>query len=131
MGLWLPLVVTAGAMVAAWRRRAVLNALRVRYAVSAAGLAALVVAGGVGLLCVAASGSVGPGRMTDVGPQVLYTVILVFVEVGVGLAAMAVLAHPYTRAWARGTLPESVLPAAYRRRDAAADEDVDEQDGRA
>ena len=131
VGLWLPLVVTAGAMVAAWRRRAVLNALRVRYAVSAAGLAALVVAGGVGLLCVAASGSVGPGRMTDVGPQVLYTVILVFVEVGVGLAAMAVLAHPYTRAWARGTLPESVLPAAYRRRDAAADEDVDEQDGRA
>ena len=90
-----------------------------------------VVAGGVGLLCVAASGSVGPGRMTDVGPQVLYTVILVFVEVGVGLAAMAVLAHPYTRAWARGTLPESVLPAAYRRRDTAADEDVDEQDGRA
>jgi len=131
VGLWLPLVVTAGAMVAAWRRRAVLNALRVRYAVSAAGLAALVVAGGVGLLCVAASGSVGPGRMTDVGPQVLYTVILVFVEVGVGLAAMAVLAHPYTRAWARGTLPESVLPAAYRRRDAAADEDVDEQDDRA
>ena len=131
VGLWLPLVVTAGAMVAAWRRRAVLNALRVRYAVSAAGLAALVVAGGVGLLCVAASGSVGPGRMTDVGPQVLYTVILVFVEVGVGLAAMAVLAHPYTRAWARGTLPESVLSAAYRRRDAAADEDVDEQDDRA
>jgi len=43
VGLWLPLVVTAGAMVAAWRRRAVLNALRVRYAVSAAGLAALVV----------------------------------------------------------------------------------------
>ena len=44
-------------------------------------------------------------------------------------ATMAVLAHPYTRAWARGTLPESVLPAAYRRRDAGADEDVDEQDG--
>ena len=55
VGLWLPLVVTAGAMVAAWRRRAVLNSLRVRYAVSAAGLAALLVAGGVGLLCVAAS----------------------------------------------------------------------------
>lgn len=132
VGLWLPLVVTAGAMVAAWRRRAVLNSLRVRYAVSAAGAAALLVAVGVGLLCVAASGSVGPGRMTDVGPQVLYTVILVFVEVGVGLAAMAVLAHPYTRTWARGTLPESMLPAAYRRRDAAADEDdADEQDGQA
>ena len=86
----------------------------------------------MGLLCVAASGSVGSGRMTDVGPQVLYTVILVFVEVGVGLAAMAVLAHPYTRTWARGTLPESMLPAAYRRRDAAADEDdADEQDRQA
>ncbi|MCG5029823.1 DUF6350 family protein, partial [[Ruminococcus] torques] len=66
VGLWLPLVVTAGAMVAAWRRRTVLNALRVRYALSAAGLAALLVAGGVGLLCLAASGSVGPDRMSSV-----------------------------------------------------------------
>ena len=127
VGLWLPLVVTAGAMVAAWRRRAVLNALRVRYALSAAGLAALLVAGGVGLLCLAASGSVGPDRMSSVGPLVLYTVILVFVEVGVGLAAMAVLAHPYTRTWARNTLPESVLPAAYRRQDVREDA-VDETD---
>ena len=127
VGLWLPLVVTAGAMVAAWRRRRVLNALRVRYALSAAGLAALLVAVGVGLLCLAASGSVGPDRMSSVGPLVLYTVILVFVEVGVGLAAMAVLAHPYTRTWARNTLPESVLPAAYRRQDAR-DDAVDEED---
>ena len=117
-------------MVAAWRRRAVLNSLRVRHAVSAAGAAALLVAAGVGLLCLAASGSVGPGRMTDVGPQVLYTVILVFVEVGVGLAAMAILAHPYTRTWARGALPESILPATDRRRDADED-DVEEQDGEA
>ena len=129
-GLWLPLVVTVGAMVAAWRRRAVLNSLRVRHAVSAAGAAALLVAAGVGLLCLAASGSVGPGRMTDVGPQVLYTVILVFVEVGVGLAAMAILAHPYTRTWARGALPESILPATDRRRDADED-DAEEQDGEA
>ena len=128
VGLWLPLVVTVGAMVAAWRRRAVLNALRVRYAVSAAGAAALFVAVGVGLLCLAASGSVGPGRMTDVGPQVLYTVILVFAEVGAGLAVMAVLAHPYTRTWARDSLLGSVLSTAYRRRDA--DEgDVEGQDG--
>ena len=132
VGLWLPLVVTAGAMVAAWRRRAVLNALRVRYALSAAGLAALLVAFGVGLLCLAASGSVGPNRMSSVGPLVLYTVILVFVEVGVGLATMAVLAHPYTRTWARNTLPESVLPAPYRRqdvRDDAVDEEDDADDG--
>ena len=134
VGLWLPLVVTAGAMVAAWRRRAVLNALRVRYALSAAGLAALIVAGGVGLLCLAASGAVGPDRMTVVGPLVVYTVILVFVEVGVGLASMAVLAHPYTRTWARNTLPESVLPKGYRRHDAregVVDEDIDEEDGEA
>ena len=65
--------------------------------------------------------------MSSVGPLVLYTVILVFVEVGVGLAAMAVLAHPYTRTWARNTLPESVLPAAYRRQDAR-DDAVDEED---
>ena len=134
VGLWLPLVVTAGAMVAAWRRRAVLNALRVRYALSAAGLAALLVASGVGLLCLAASGAVGPDRMTVVGPLVVYTVILVFVEVGVGLASMAVLAHPYTRTWARNTLPESVLPKGYRRHDAregVVDEDIDEEDGEA
>ena len=49
------------------------------------------------------------------------------VEVGVGLAAMAVLAHPYTRTWARNTLPESVLPAAYRRQDVREDA-VDETD---
>ena len=45
---------------------------------------------------------------------------------------MAVLAHPYTRTWARNTLPESALPAAYRRQDAREDavgEDVDEDDG--
>ena len=85
----------------------------------------------VGLLCLAASGSVGPNRMTAVGPLVFYTVILVFVEVGVGLASMAVLAHPYTRTWARGTLPESVLPAAYRRHDAregAVDEEDNDED---
>ena len=127
LGLWLPLVVTVGAMVAAWRRRAVLNSLRVRHAVSAAGTAALLVAVGVGLLCLAASGSMGPGRMTDVGPQVLYTVILVFVEVGVGLAAMAILAHPYTRTWARGALPESRLPVS-RRAQEATEADGDPQD---
>jgi len=71
--------------------------------------------------------------MSSVGPLVLYTVILVFVEVGVGLAAMAVLAvlaHPYTRTWAKNTLPESVLPVAYRRQDArddAVDEEADEE----
>jgi len=127
LGLWLPLVVTVGAMVAAWRRRAVLNSLRVRHAVSAAGTAALLVAVGVGLLCLAASGSMGPGRMIDVGPQVLYTVILVFVEVGVGLAAMAILAHPYTRTWARGALPESRLPVS-RRAQEATEADGDPQD---
>lgn len=128
VGLWLPLVVTAGAMVAAWRRRAVLNSLRVRYAVSAAGAAALLVAGGVGLLCLAASGSVGPGRMTDVGPRILYTVILVLVEVGVGLAAMAVLAHPYTRTWARGALPESILLAARSQEPMQDEDDVVDED---
>ena len=40
---------------------------------------------------------------------------------------MAVLAHPYTRTWARNTLPESVLPAAYRRQDVREDA-VDETD---
>ena len=38
------------------------------------------------------------------------------------IAAMAILAHPYTRTWARG-----ILPAASRRRDTD-EEDVEEQD---
>ncbi|WP_139738868.1 cell division protein PerM [Actinomyces wuliandei] len=100
VGLYLPLVVTAAAMVVAWRRRHVLSALRVRYAVAASLLAGTVLALTTGVACLAASGSVGPGRMADVGPQTGYTVLLVFLEVSVGLGATAVLTHPYTRTWA-------------------------------
>ncbi|CAM2758136.1 DUF6350 domain-containing protein [Actinomyces slackii] len=101
-GIYLPLVVTAGAMVAAWRRRRVLYALRVRHAVAAALLASAVVALGMGALCLAASGPVGPGRMATTGPQLGYAVLFVFLEVAAGLGAIAVLSHPYTLSLASG-----------------------------
>ena len=130
VGLYLPLVVTAGAMVAAWRRRRVLYSLRVRYAVAAALLAGAVVALGLGGACLAASGPVGPGTMTVVGPQTGYAVLLVFLEVSAGLGAIAVLSHPYTLSLATeaasgarqrvGETMESAAESARERRAARA-----------
>ncbi|BDA63519.1 cell division protein PerM [Actinomyces capricornis] len=111
VGLFLPLVITAGAMVAAWRRRTVLYSLRVRYAVAAALLAGAVVALGMGAACLAASGPVGPGAMAEVGPKTGYAMLLVFLEVSAGLGAIAVLSHPYTLSLASGAVSTTALAA--------------------
>nr|WP_306814579.1 DUF6350 family protein [Actinomyces bowdenii] len=111
VGLFLPLVITAGAMVAAWRRRTVLYSLRVRYAVAAALLAGAVVALGMGAACLAASGPVGPGAMVEVGPQTGYAMLLVFLEVSAGLGAIAVLSHPYTLSLASGAVSTTAQAA--------------------
>lgn len=111
VGLFLPLVITAGAMVAAWRRRTVLYSLRVRYAVAAALLAGAVVALGMGAACLAASGPVGPGAMAEVGPKTGYAMLLVFLEVSAGLGAIAVLSHPYTLSLASGAMSTTAQAA--------------------
>ncbi|MBO3725721.1 hypothetical protein J5X07_11915 [Actinomyces bowdenii] len=111
VGLFLPLVITAGAMVAAWRRRRVLYSLRVRYAVAAALLAGAVVSLGMGAACLAASGPVGPGAMAEVGPKTGYAMLLVFLEVSAGLGAIAVLSHPYTLSLASGAVSTTAQAA--------------------
>ncbi|ETJ02660.1 MAG: hypothetical protein Q605_AUC00961G0001, partial [Actinomyces urogenitalis DORA_12] len=91
------MALTAVALVIVWVRRRRLRALPLAQVVIAAVAAALMVALGVGACCLAASGSIGPGRLTEVGPNTLMTVVLLLVELGVGLVAAAVLVHPRTR----------------------------------
>lgn len=97
VGLYLPLVLTLVGLAAAWRRRSGLRELPVGGAMAAAAVAALTVASGCALLCLAASGSIGPGRMAHVGPRTGYVVLLVLIEVGAGLLAGTGLLHPWTR----------------------------------
>lgn len=97
VGVHLPLLVTAGTIVAAWRRRRSLQRLALGQALVAALMATLAVAAGGLVLGWASSGPVGPGRMTDVGPNLPYMTLLMALEVGAGLLVVAVLSHPYAR----------------------------------
>ncbi|VEG30047.1 cell division protein PerM [Actinomyces howellii] len=97
VGLYLPLVVTAAAVVVAWRRREDLRALAPRQALGAAGAAALGVALVSLLVAWAASGPIGPGRMAQVGPNLVQVPAFLGLEVGVGLVVVAALTHPYSR----------------------------------
>lgn len=116
VGLYVPLLISLAAMAAAWRERRRLRGLRLGEALIAAGAAALILALATALLCWAASGPIGPGRMRDVGPKTGYTTLLMLLESGVGLLAVAALSHPYVRALtSRGVL------ATARVTDAAAD----------
>lgn len=97
IGLYVPLTVTAAAMVAAWWSREDLRALRLGEAMAAAVAAAVLLALGAALLCLAASGSVGPGRLAEAGPKTVYVVLLVLLETGFGLAAVTAVVHPRVR----------------------------------
>ena len=97
VGVYLPLLVTVATMLAAWRARRALQHLTIGQALMAALAASLGVAVGALVLGWAASGPVGPGRMAQVGPNLLYMVLLIFVEVGAGLLSVAALSHPYAR----------------------------------
>jgi hypothetical protein len=104
VGLYLPLVITAGTMVASWPRRRRLAVLGLGEAVIAALVATAVVTLGCLALALAASGPVGPGRMTQVGPHWGHLCLFIALEIGVGLVAVAVISHPGTRRLAvRGT----------------------------
>ena len=96
LGLYAPLVVTAAAVAVAWVRRRSLTGLPLGQAATAALVASAAVAGGTGLACAAASGSAGPGRMSQVGPNIAAAIGLVLLEVGVGMVAAVVATHPWT-----------------------------------
>lgn len=97
VGRYLPVVVVVAAMVVAWRCRAALRELSPGGAVGAAVAAAVTIAAGVFLACLAASGPVGPGRMTQVGPHTLMTTAAAALETGVGLVSVSILTHPAIR----------------------------------
>ncbi|WP_250707935.1 DUF6350 family protein [Actinomyces sp. 217892] len=97
-GLYAPLLLTLAALAVTWRSRHELAGLALGQSVLAGAAAAVVVAAGTWLACLAASGPVGPGRLADVGPATTMTVLLVAVETGVGLVAGCVLVHPRARA---------------------------------
>ncbi|MDO4243654.1 MAG: DUF6350 family protein [Actinomyces sp.] len=96
-GLYLPLVITVAAMVVAWRRREDLRALTPRQALGAAAATALIVAVLALLIMWAASGPIGPGRMAQVGPNLVQAPAFLGLEVGVGLLIVAALTHPDAR----------------------------------
>ncbi|MBW3069840.1 hypothetical protein GZ998_10060 [Actinomyces sp. 594] len=97
-GALLPFLIAAAAAVAAWRHRQALRELPLRQAALTTLIVALVLGAGVLLACLAASGQVGPGRMTEVGPRSGYVAAIVLLMVLFGVGVVAVLPHPRTRA---------------------------------
>lgn len=114
---WAPLAVVAvGAALGWWLHRRLPRAgagRSVGSAAAATAVVALLVAGATALLALASSGSVGPGRMSEVGPDALAVAIAVAVELGLGALVVVVVAHPDVRALAARWL------GAARRRGAA------------
>ncbi|PHP53762.1 DUF6350 family protein [Actinomyces ruminis] len=94
----LPFVIAVAAGVVAWRHRAVLRELPLRQAAATTATVTALVALGVLLVCLAASGQIGPGRMAEVGPRSGYVAAIVALMVLVGVGLVAVLPHPRTRA---------------------------------
>lgn len=98
VGSWgtaLPFVVLVAAVVVAWRDRSSLRQMRLRQAGAAAATASVVLGGGTALVCLAASGQAGPGRMAEVGPREGFTALIVGLLTLAGLGVVALLTHPW------------------------------------
>ncbi|WP_300267925.1 DUF6350 family protein [Microbacterium sp.] len=100
-------------------------------AVIAFGIAVLS-AGAVGIAAVLASGSIGPGRMAEVGPHAGWTMLAVGVEVAIGAAVLLLaprhrdeLAEERTDRWIAemGASPTTDADRAAAANDAASDPD--------
>lgn len=105
VSVWVALVPLTLAALCAWSRRRRLRGLGLPCAVAASAAATGVLVAGTGLAFWAASGAVGPGRLTQVGPSALGLVLLL-VECGTGLCLTTVLLHPRTREHVARTLAE-------------------------
>ncbi|SPT53415.1 Uncharacterised protein [Actinomyces bovis] len=103
VAVWVALVPLAVAALCAWSRRRRLCQLSLPGAVAACAAATGLLVVGAGLAFWAASGSAGPGRLTQVGPSTLGLVLLL-VECGTGLCLTTVLLHPRTREHVTRTL---------------------------
>lgn len=99
IGFVVLLGVLVGALGGLWLRR--------RYPVSlahtaiAVAIGALTAALAIGVLVALSSGSVGPGRMAEVGPDAVAVGIAVAWQLALGAALTALLFHPETRELAR------------------------------
>lgn len=96
-GTVLPLALSVAALAAVWRHRRRLAALALPEALIAAVAASLGLALLTLIACLLATGSIGPGRMTDVGPRSGLVAGLLLLEVGVAMLAGTAAAHPWTR----------------------------------
>ena len=94
-------IVLIGVAVGAWTTRRRPRERR-RDVLAPAGAGALGVALVVLVAALASSGSIGPGRMAEVGVNPLLTAAAVALEVGAGMVVAMLLVHHRTRATVRG-----------------------------
>lgn len=102
VGTWgparfLPFLIVIGAIAIGWRHRDELTALSLGRALAAAAGGTALLTAGVAVLCLGASGPIGPARMAHAGPTTSSVIILCLVEAGLGLLAAALVLHPRTR----------------------------------
>lgn len=98
MGLVVLLGMLVGAAAGLWlRRRQPASLAQTAIAVAVAALVAAVI---IGALSVLSAGSVGPGRMAQVGSDAWAVGVAVIWQIGLGAAVTALLVHPETRALA-------------------------------
>ncbi|WP_420112598.1 DUF6350 family protein [Pseudactinotalea sp.] len=94
-GFILVIGVLVGALAGLWLRRR--HPLSLAHTAIAVGVGALTAALMVGALVALSSGSVGPGRMAEVGPDAVAVAVAVAWQLALGLAITALLLHPEAR----------------------------------
>ncbi|WP_236263167.1 phosphoribosylglycinamide formyltransferase [Actinomyces sp. zg296] len=97
----LPFLIVLGAIAIGWRHRGELTSLSLGRALAAAAGGALLLTAGVAVLCLGATGPIGPARLAHVGPTTSSIIILCLIEVGLGLLTAALMIHPWTRRMTR------------------------------
>lgn len=94
---FIPLVPVLVGLAVTWYRRETLRELSIRHAVYSVLSASAVSALAALLLCLMASGPIGPGRMESVGPQSFFVFLLLLFELTAGLLLGTLLLHPWVR----------------------------------
>ncbi|GAV93500.1 hypothetical protein ADENT20671_0244 [Actinomyces denticolens] len=124
VGTWgparfLPFLIVIGAIAIGWRHRDELTALSLGRALAAAAGGTALLTAGVAVLCLGASGPIGPARMAHAGPTTSSVIILCLVEAGLGLLAAALVLHPRTRLVAQRGVSAASQAAGARPRGCA------------
>lgn len=91
--------VLVGALAGLWLRRR--YPLPLADTAIAVGVSTLTAALAIGVLAALSSGSVGPGRMAEIGPDAVAVAVAAAWQITLGAAVTALLLHPETRVLAR------------------------------